>query len=211
MVEQFIDWLLRGLLDLGYLGIVALMAVESSVLPLPSELVMPPAGYWVAKGEMNAVAVVACGVLGSILGALANYGLAHWLGRGFLRRFGRYLFVSTKALDRTERYFAAHGEISTMMARMLPVIRHLISLPAGIARMSLPKFILYTGLGAFIWCGILTWIGYFLGQNEGVLRNEEVRRYVSRALLVLIPALALVVAVYVLRHRRKVAQGRQEG
>ena len=211
MVEQFIDWLLYGLLDLGYLGIVALMAVESSVLPLPSELVMPPAGYWVAKGEMNAVAVVACGVLGSILGALANYGLAHWLGRGFLRRFGRYLFVSTKALDRTERYFAAHGEISTMMARMLPVIRHLISLPAGIARMSLPKFILYTGLGAFIWCGILTWIGYFLGQNEGVLRNEEVRRYVSRALLVLIPALALVVAVYVLRHRRKVAQGRQEG
>ena len=211
MVEQFIDWLLRGLLDLGYLGIVALMAVESSVLPLPSELVMPPAGYWVAKGEMNAVAVIACGVLGSILGALANYGLAHWLGRGFLRRFGRYLFVSTKALDRTERYFAAHGEISTMMARMLPVIRHLISLPAGIARMSLPKFILYTGLGAFIWCSILTWIGYFLGQNEGVLRNEEVRRYVSRALLVIIPALALVVAVYVLWHRRKVAQGRQEG
>ena len=211
MVEQFIDWLLRGLLDLGYLGIVALMAVESSVLPLPSELVMPPAGYWVAKGEMNAVAVVACGVLGSILGALANYGLAHWLGRGFLRRFGRYLFVSTKALDRTERYFAAHGEISTMMARMLPVIRHLISLPAGIARMSLPKFILYTGLGAFIWCVILTWIGYFLGQNEGMLRNEEVRRYVSRALLVLIPALAVVVAIYVLRHRRKVAQGRQEG
>ncbi len=211
MVEQFIDWLLRGLLDLGYLGIVALMAVESSVLPLPSELVMPPAGYWVAKGEMNAVAVIACGVLGSILGALANYGLAHWLGRGFLRRFGRYLFVSTKALDRTERYFAAHGEISTMMARMLPVIRHLISLPAGIARMSLPKFILYTGLGAFIWCSILTWIGYFLGQNEGVLRNEEVRRYVSRALLVLIPALAAVVAIYVLRHRRKVAQGRQEG
>ena len=211
MVEQFIDWLLRGLLDLGYLGIVALMAVESSVLPLPSELVMPPAGYWVAKGEMNAVAVIACGVLGSILGALANYGLAHWLGRGFLRRFGRYLFVSTKALDRTERYFAAHGEISTMTARMLPVIRHLISLPAGIARMSLPKFILYTGLGAFIWCSILTWIGYFLGQNEGVLRNEEVRRYVSRALLVLIPALAAVVAIYVLRHRRKVAQGRQEG
>ena len=211
MVEQFIDWLLRGLLDLGYLGIVALMAVESSVLPLPSELVMPPAGYWVAKGEMSAVAVVACGVLGSILGALANYGLAHWLGRGFLRRFGRYLFVSTKALDRTERYFAAHGEISTMMARMLPVIRHLISLPAGIARMSLPKFIVYTGLGAFIWCSILTWIGYFLGQNEGVLRNEEVRRYVSRALLVIIPTLAVVAAIYVLRHRRKMAQRRQEG
>src|SRR5207244_13312118 len=108
MVEQFIDWLLRGLLDLGYLGIVALMAVESSVLPLPSELVMPPAGYWVAKGEMSAVAVVACGVVGSILGTLANYGLAHWLGRGFLRRFGRHLFVAAQTLDDQDRYFAAH-------------------------------------------------------------------------------------------------------
>jgi len=211
MVEQFIDWLLHGLLDLGYPGIVVLMAIESSILPLPSELVMPPAGYWVAKGEMNAVVAVACGVLGSILGALANYGLAHWLGRGFVRRFGRYVFVSAKALDRSERYFAAHGEISTMMGRMLPVIRHLISIPAGIARMSLPKFIVYTGLGAFIWCSILTWIGYFLGQNEGVLRNEEVRRYVSRALLVIIPTLAVVAAIYVLRHRRKMAQRRQEG
>jgi len=211
MVEQFIDWLLHGLLDLGYPGIVVLMAIESSILPLPSELVMPPAGYWVAKGEMNAVVAVGCGVLGSILGALANYGLAHWLGRGFVRRFGRYVFVSAKALDRSERYFAAHGEISTMMGRMLPVIRHLISIPAGIARMSLPKFIVYTGLGAFIWCSILTWIGYFLGQNEGVLRNEEVRRYVSRALLVIIPTLAVVAAIYVLRHRRKMAQRRQEG
>ena len=211
MVEQFIDWLLHGLLDLGYPGIVVLMAIESSILPLPSELVMPPAGYWVAKGEMNAVVAVACGVLGSILGALANYGLAHWLGRGFVRRFGRYIFVSAKALDRSERYFAAHGEISTMMGRMLPVIRHLISIPAGIARMSLPKFIVYTGLGAFIWCSILTWIGYFLGQNEGVLRNEEVRRYVSRALLVIIPTLAVVAAIYVVRHRRKMAQRRQEG
>ncbi len=211
MVEQFIDWLLHGLLDLGYPGIVVLMAIESSILPLPSELVMPPAGYWVAKGEMNAVVAVACGVLGSILGALANYGLAHWLGRGFVRRFGRYIFVSAKALDRSERYFAAHGEISTMMGRMLPVIRHLISIPAGIARMSLPRFIVYTGLGAFIWCSILTWIGYFLGQNEGVLRNEEVRRYVSRALLVIIPTLAVVAAIYVVRHRRKMAQRRQEG
>jgi membrane protein DedA with SNARE-associated domain len=211
MVEQFIDWLLRGLLDLGYPGIVVLMAIESSVLPLPSELVMPPAGYWVAKGEMNAVIAVACGVLGSILGALANYGLAHWLGRGFVRRFGRYVFVSGKALERSERYFAAHGEISTMMGRMLPVIRHLISIPAGIARMSLPKFIVYTGLGAFIWCSILTGIGYFLGQTEGVLRNEEVRRYVTRALLVIVPLLAAAAAIYVMRHRRKVAQRRQEG
>ena len=203
MLEGFIQWLLYGLLNLGYPGIIVLMAMESSVLPVPAELVMPPAGYWVAKGEMNAVAAVASGVLGSVLGALATYGLAQWLGRGLVRRFGKYFLISEKSLERSERYFAAHGEISVLLGRMVPVVRHLISIPAGIARMSLPAFVGYTGLGAFAWCSILTWIGYFLGQNEGVLRNAEVRRYVSRALLVVLPILALVAGIYVLRQRRR--------
>ena len=209
MLERFIEWLLHALLDLGYPGIVVLMAIESSIVPLPSELVMPPAGYWVAKGEMNALAAIGSGVLGSILGSLANYGLAHWLGRAFVRRLGKYVFVSEKALERSERYFAVHGEISTLMARMLPVARHLISIPAGIARMSLPKFVAYTGVGALIWCSILTWIGYFLGRNEGVLRNEAVQRYVGRALIIVIPALALAAGIYILWHRRRAAQARQ--
>ena len=209
MLERFIQWLLHALLDLGYPGIVALMAIESSIVPLPSELVMPPAGYWVAKGEMNALAAIGSGVLGSILGSLANYGLAHWLGRAFVRRLGKYVFISEKALERSERYFAAHGDISTLMARILPVARHLISIPAGIARMSLPKFITYTGAGALIWCSILTWIGYFLGRNEGVLRNEDVQRYVGRALIVVIPVVVLAAGIYILRHRRRAAQTRQ--
>ncbi|MBI1967986.1 MAG: DedA family protein [Gemmatimonadetes bacterium] len=206
MLESFIDWLLRTLLDLGYPGIVALMAMESSVLPVPSELVMPPAGYWVAKGEMNFAVVLACGVVGSVLGALANYCAAHFLGRPLIQRLGKYVLVTEKALERSERYFAQHGEISTLIGRMLPVIRHLISIPAGLHRMPLPKFIAYSGLGAAVWCGILTWIGYFLGQNEGVLRSEEVHRYVGRAFWVLIPVLGAGVAIYVLRHRRKAAQ-----
>src|SRR3989449_6725298 len=90
MLEQFIQWLLNGLLDLGYPGIVLLMAMESSVLPVPAELVMPPAGYWVAKGEMDAALAIASGVLGGVVGSLVNYGLALWLGRGFVRRFGKY-------------------------------------------------------------------------------------------------------------------------
>jgi len=204
MLERFIEWLLNGLLHLGYPGIIVLMAMESSVLPVPAELVMPPAGYWVAKGEMNAVAAVASGVLGSVLGALANYGLALWLGRGFVRRFGKYFLISEKSLERSERYFAAHGEISVLLGRMLPVVRHLISIPAGMARMSLPAFVSYTGLGALLWCSILAWIGYFLGRNEGVLRNSEVQQYVSRALLIVLPVLALVVGIYVLRQRRRV-------
>lgn len=202
MLERFIEWLLHGLLDLGYPGIIVLMAMESSVLPVPAELVMPPAGYWVAKGEMHAVAAVASGVFGSVLGSLANYFLALWLGRGFVRRFGKYLLISQRSLDRSERYFAAHGEISVLLGRMLPVVRHLISIPAGLARMPLPAFVGYTGLGAFVWCSILAWIGYFLGRHEGVLLHSEVRRYVSQALLIVLPALALVVVIYVVRRRR---------
>jgi membrane protein DedA with SNARE-associated domain len=204
MLERFVHWLLHGLLDLGYPGIVALMAMESSILPVPSELVMSPAGYWVAKGEMNAVLVVLSGIAGSILGALANYWVAHTLGRPFVRRFGKYFLVTERSLERSERFFAAHGEISTLIGRMLPVVRHLISIPAGIARMPLPRFITYTGLGALIWCSILTWIGWFLGQHEAALPSAaEIQRYVTRALVFVIPALALLVLGYVWWYRRR--------
>lgn len=94
MLERFVDWLLAVLLQLGYPGIIALMAMESSILPVPSELVMPPAGYWAAKGEMNFLVAVGCGVVGSIIGALANYYGAHWIGGPFLRRFGKYVFLT---------------------------------------------------------------------------------------------------------------------
>lgn len=207
MLDRLIESLLNTLLHLGYPGIIVLMAMESSVLPVPAELVMPPAGYWVAKGEMSAVAAVASGVLGSLLGALANYFVALWLGRAFVRRFGKYFLISEKSLDRSERYFADHGEISVLLGRMLPVVRHLISIPAGLARMSLPAFIGYTGLGALVWCSILTWIGYFLGQHEEGLRQAEVRGYVSRALLVVLPVMALVVVLYIWRRRRRASLG----
>src|SRR5260370_9328457 len=108
---------------------------------------MPPAGYLVAKGEMNFILAVACGVLGSILGALANYGLALWLGRAFFLRLGRYVLITERALDRSERYFAAHGEISTFLGRMLPLVRRLISIPAGVARMPLARFVFVPQLG----------------------------------------------------------------
>src|SRR5690348_14490829 len=196
MVESFVHWLLERFRDMGYPGIVILMAMESSVLPVPSELVMPPAGYLAAKGEMNLAVAIACGVVGSVLGALANYGVALWLGRAVIRRLGRYVLISEKALDRSERFFERHGEISTLLGRMLPVVRHLISIPAGIARMSLPRFALFTGLGALLWCTILATIGYVLGLHEEVLSNVEVQHYVSRALVYVIPALIVTVIVY---------------
>jgi membrane protein DedA with SNARE-associated domain len=212
MLDSFIRWLLDLFRGMGYPGIVALMAVESSILPLPSELVMPPAGYLVAKGEMNFVLAVACGVLGSILGALANYGLARWLGRAFFLRLGKYVLITERALDRSERYFAAHGEISTFLGRMLPVVRHLISIPAGVARMQLGRFVLFTGLGALVWCSILGGIGWFIGRREDVILevlNQEASRYAGRAVLIVLPVLAAIAAVYIWWYRRRAAQGRQ--
>jgi membrane protein DedA with SNARE-associated domain len=203
MLERFIDRLLRVLLDLGYPGIIALMAMESSILPVPSELVMPPAGYWAAKGEMSFALALVCGVVGSIIGALANYYGAQLIGRPLIQRYGKYVFLSEKNLLRSERFFAEHGEISTLIGRLFPVIRHLISIPAGLHRMPLPKFILYTAVGAAVWCAILTWIGYFLGQHEGILRNDEIHRYVTWALLALIPLSVIAVLVYVRRRRRR--------
>jgi len=207
MLESFIHWLLERFRDLGYPGIVILMAIESSFLPLPSELVMPPAGYLAAKGELSFGLAIACGVVGSILGALANYGLAHWLGRAVVRRIGKYVWISEKSLERSERYFAEHGEISTFMGRMLPVIRHLISIPAGVARMDLAKFVTFTGLGALVWCTVLTWIGWFIGRKEDVIisvLNEQAQTYAGRAVLIILPTLALIGAVYIWWHRRRV-------
>jgi membrane protein DedA with SNARE-associated domain len=204
MLDRLVQWLLQGLLHLGYPGITALMALESSIIPVPAELVMPPAGYWVARGEMRFLPALACGVLGSVLGAVASYGLSAWLGRGLVRRFGKYVLVSERSLEQSERYFARHGEISVLLARLIPVIRHLISIPAGLARMSLPRFIAYTAAGALVWCAVLTEIGYVLGQSEGVLRNDEVRRYVGRILAVVLPLIVVTVVVYVSRYRRRV-------
>ncbi len=210
MLERLIHGLLHGLLDLGYPGIVALMAMESSILPVPSELVMAPAGYWVAKGEMNAVLVVLSGVVGSIIGALANYAGALYLGRPFIRRFGKYVLLTERSLERSERFFQAHGEISTLIGRMIPVVRHLISIPAGLARMPLPRFITYTGLGALIWCSILTWVGWFLGQHEDALPSaQEIQRYATKALLIVIPALIVVALVYTWWYRRRAARRAQ--
>lgn len=202
MLERFIDWLLNTLLAVGYPGIIALMTMESSILPVPSELVMPPAGYWAAKGQMSFPLALLCGIVGSILGALANYYGAQLIGRPLIQRYGKYVLLSEKNLLRSEEFFAQHGEISTLIGRLFPVIRHVISIPAGLHRMPLPKFILYTAVGAGVWCSILTGIGYFLGLHEGVLRNEEIHRYVTRAILILIPVTLALIGIYAVRRRR---------
>ncbi len=203
---QAIHWITETIFAVGYPGIVVLMALESSFFPFPSEVVLPPAGYLAAQGRMNAWAALGCGILGSLLGALFNYYLALRLGRPLLHRYGRYLLIKETALERAEAYFASHGEISMFVGRLIPVIRQYISLPAGLARMRLDRFALYTALGAGIWCAVLTWIGWYLGTQAellGTLPPEQVHRYVNRAMLILAPLLVTLVGWYVIRHRRR--------
>jgi membrane protein DedA with SNARE-associated domain len=201
MLTSFFHWLADTILALGYPGILVLMAIESSVLPLPSELVMPPAGYLAAKGQMNGLLAVVAGTLGSVIGALVNYGLALFVGEPLLRRYGKYVLVSGKSLDRSEAFFRKHGEISTLIGRLLPVVRHLISIPAGVSRMNLRRFVLFTALGAGVWCAVLTYLGYIIGRH-GEEVEAVIGQYVHHTLLVyVLPAVAILTVAYVLWRR----------
>ena len=187
---------------MGYLGLILLMAMESSILPVPSELVMPPAGYLAAQGRMNAGVALLCGVAGSVIGAWANYLVARRVGRWVFVRYGKWVLLSEKSLERTERFFARHGEIATFVGRLFPVIRHLISIPAGLARMALGKFFAYTAAGAGIWCAILLAIGWIIGKaGQSGDTAELYTTYAHRAVLYLVPAVAIIVAVYIWRAR----------
>lgn len=210
MFQTIVGWLTQTILALGYPGIAVLMALESSFFPFPSEVVLPPAGYLAAHGQMNGWIALAAGVLGSLIGAVFNYWIAVRLGRPLLHKYGKYFFVSEKSLDRAEDFFRRHGEISTFVGRLLPVIRQYISLPAGLARMRLDRFAAYTALGAGIWCAILYAIGWTIGRQTltGGLPSEEVHRYLTHAMTWVLPALALIVILYVWVGRRR--EGRRK-
>ena len=205
MLERLGLWLVEGIGTLGYPGIVLLMALESSVFPVPSELVMPPAGYLAATGKMNLLVALACGTVGSLVGAYANYFVASRVGRWIFIRYGRWVLLSEKSLERTERFFASHGEIATFIGRLLPVVRHLISIPAGLAGMNHLKFTLYTLAGAAIWCTVLTYFGYFIGAEQ-----EVIRKHFSKVLLGTAVFCAALIAVYVWRLRRNARADRDQ-
>jgi len=207
VIESIVTWLADTILAIGYPGIALLMALESSFFPFPSEVVLPPAGYNAAKGLMNGYLVLGAGVLGSVVGALFNYFVAVRLGRPLLHRYRRYLLMKEGSLDRAEEFFRRHGEISTFVGRLIPLIRQYISLPAGLARMRLDLFVLYTALGAGIWSAVLTWIGWYLGRHADLLLDDDVQRLVTRAFLILAPVLIILVILYTVRHRRSGATG----
>jgi len=200
-MHELINWLLITIGALGYPGIFILMAMESSVIPIPSELVMPPAGYLVQQGQMNMLAVILCGTAGSLAGAYANYFAAHYLGRPLLLKYGKYVWITEKKFAKVESFFRDHGEVSTFVGRLLPVVRHLISLPAGLSGMNHLKFSLYTLAGAGLWVTVLTFIGYFIGMNR-----DLIMRYSHHALLGAVVLSAVIIILYVRSHRKKTAE-----
>ena len=174
------------------------MFLESSFFPFPSEVVMIPAGYLAFQGKMSLFPAILSGILGSLMGALFNYFLALKYGRPFLLKYGKYFFLKPKSLEKLEQFFAKHGDISTFNGRLIPGIRQYISMPAGLARMHVGKFSLYTVLGAGIWATVLTLLGYYLGANE-----TEVAHYLKNVTLVAFFLIAGLSFFYYLRHRHK--------
>jgi membrane protein DedA with SNARE-associated domain len=200
MLHDSIDWILATVGDWGYGGIFVLMAMESTVLPIPSELVVIPAGYLAYQGQMSLVLILLAATVGSLAGALINDWFALIVGRPFLERYGRWFFVRPALLHRTDAFFLPHGAISTFTGRLIPGIRHLISLPAGLTRMRLAAFSVYTCLGAGLWSIVLIAMGYVMGGNEGLIRQNL--PLVTGAVLGLV---AMLLLGYVTWRRRLVA------
>ena len=200
-MNVFLNWLVETVGTMGYSGILVLMFIESTFIPLPSELVIPPAGYLIAREQMSWVGVIASGTIGSVLGALFNYAIAVYLGRPFILKYGKYFGVSQKHFVKGEAFFLKHGNISTFIGRLILGVRHYISFPAGLCRMNVGKFCFYTAVGAGMWVCILAYIGYFVGNNKE--RILEVSRQWS--LYVIVGCMQLI-GVYIVWHKRRQKQ-----
>lgn len=173
MIEKIIT-LLAGFIiatisRLGYGGVVLLMAIESACIPLPSEIIMPFAGYLVFTGEMQLWLVALAGAVGCVLGSLVAYYVGAWGGRPLVEKYGKYILVSHHDLALADRWFQRYGDITIFAGRLLPVIRTFIAFPAGISRMAMGRFVIYTFVGSYIWSWGLAWVGMKLGQNWNTL------------------------------------------
>uniref|UniRef100_A0A7V6CEG8 DedA family protein n=1 Tax=Thermodesulfobacterium geofontis TaxID=1295609 RepID=A0A7V6CEG8_9BACT len=175
MVFSLINQILFFFEKSGYLGVFFLMALESTLVPIPSELVIPPAAYLAYKGNLSLTGVILSGTLGSLAGSLFNYFVALKIGRPviiyFIKKYGKFFLITEKAFYKVEDFWDNHGHISTFVGRLLPGFRHVISIPAGLAKMNLYLFSFFTTVGAGIWCSFLAFCGYFFGKNEMLLKE----------------------------------------
>ena len=200
LLSSLIETILLAIQKLGYLGIFVGMTIESSFFPLPSEIVLIPAGILIAQGKMNFFLVLLLSILGSVLGAWINYFLALFLGRTtvnfLIAKYGKFLFLTKKKLNKTDAYFKKHGEITTFIGRLIPLLRHLVSLPAGFAKMNFTRFTLFTALGAGIWSLILISTGMFFGSTAN--------RFIKIISVIIVAFAAIIFLAYLYyKNRRK--------
>ncbi len=201
MIQELAQVLVDMIFEWGYLGIFIMMTIESSFIPFPSEIVLIPAGYLASKGDMSIGMIMIAALGGSMLGAFINYFLALTLGRKLLKKYGKYFFIKENALEKMDKYFTKHGHISTFTGRLIPGIRQLISIPAGLARMNLVQFSIYTALGAGLWALILTLLGYFIGANE-----ELISTYLRQITIGIVILMIILIAVYYTYQKKKVIE-----
>ncbi len=201
MLTVIIDWLMVFITTVigffGYVGVLLLMTLESCGLPIPSEIIMPFAGFLVSGGELNFWLVVIMGTVGNIVGSLAAYAIGLWGGRPLLEKYGKYILISHRDLDWAERWFDRHGELAVFIGRFVPVIRTYISFPAGLVAMNWQKFTLYTALGSLPWSILFTWLGIKMGDNWSAIRE-----FFHTFDILIIVLLLTAVGLFVWRHLR---------
>jgi membrane protein DedA with SNARE-associated domain len=187
--KPIVDWYMGALAKGGYALIALLMAIESSILPLPSEVIIPPAAHLAHTGKipLSLPGIVIAGMIGSWVGATLMYWVARLGGRPLVMRYGRYIFITPERVEGAERWAAHYGAMGIFISRLLPVVRHLIGIPAGVVRMNYKAFSLFTLLGSGIWCAVLCYVGIKAGENESLMRGElhAITLWLGGAMLVL--------------------------
>jgi membrane protein DedA with SNARE-associated domain len=195
IVGNVANFVIQTISNTGYLGIFALMIAESALIPIPSEIIMPFSGYLVSTGKFNPVLVIIAGALGNLVGSLVAYLIGIKIGREIILKYGRYIMIQKSHLDWTESFFKKYGDRSTFVSRLLPAIRTYISLPAGVAKMNLKKFALYSFAGSIIWSAMLTYVGVALGEEW-----TKIRHY-SSIIDGLVVAAVIIIAVIIIKKK----------
>lgn len=203
-METVVQWLVDIVRMFGYPGLFFMAFLESTFVPIPSEATMMPAGYLVYQGEMSFLAAFVVSTLGCVGGALFNYYIAYHYGRRFFNAYGKYMFFDHDKMEKLDKFFASHGEISMLTGRLVPGLRHVISFPAGLAHMNLKKFCIYTGIGGGLWMATLLLLGYFIGGNKELIRENT--PYVVAAA---VTCAALMLGAYIYRHKKKAKKNAQ--
>ena len=195
LFEIIFKIILNFVQSFGYIGIFLMTFVESTFIPMPSEFTLIPAGYLVARGDMNILPVLLSSVLGALLGSLFNYFIAYYFGRKLFTIYGKYFFLNSQQLNTIELFFTRYGGISTLLGRMLPGIKHFISFPAGLAKMNLHLFSLYTTIGSFFWLSFLLYLGYVVGTNQQLIST-----YIKKFnLIIVFFVVCIILFLYILK------------